>query len=87
MGYNLKVADSKKGSEKIKYYVKAYSEIEKQYKEHLNDVAVKKAITEFDSLFPNYKWLSKIKKLDFVLWSNGNEKTFSVFEYYKLKEG
>ena len=87
MGYNLKTADSLKGLAKIHYYVDAYSEIEKQYKEHIDDVAIKTAIAEFDSIYPNYKWLSPIKKLDFILWSNRNYRTFSVFEYYKLKEG
>ena len=87
MGYNTRTADSLKGQKKIEYYVDAYSEIEKQYKEHIDDVAVKTAIAEFDSTYPSYKWLSPIKKLDFILWSNRNSRTFSVFEYCKLMDG
>lgn len=87
MGYNTKMVNSLGGEEKICYYIDAYAEIEKQYIEHIKDAAVAAAIAEFDSAYSGYQWLSPIKKLDFILWSNRSIRTFSVFEYYKLKEG
>ena len=87
MGYNTKFADGLKGEEKICYYINAYAEIENQYMAHIHDKAVIVAITDFDSKYPDYQWLSVIKKLDFILWSYRAPRTFSVFEYNKLKEG
>lgn len=68
----------------INYYSKIYQEIEEEYKKHLNDKNVREALARFDTLVPEGKELTEIKKLDFILWSNRNDRTVSIFEYNKI---
>lgn len=82
MGIILK--KHKSDSECIDYYSKIYQEIEDEYKKHLNDKNVREALDRFDTLVPEGKELTYIKKLDFILWSNRNDRTVSIFEYNKI---
>ena len=82
MGIILK--KHKSNNECIDYYSKIYQKIEGEYKKHLNDKNVREALDRFDTLVPEGKELTDIKKLDFILRSNRNDRTVSIFEYNKI---
>ena len=56
------------GEKKIEYAVRIYQDIIVWYKKALSVAEVNQKLIEFDELFPEYKWFSKTKKLDFLLW-------------------
>ena len=56
------------GEKKIEHAVRIYQEIIVWYEKALSVSEVNQKILEFDELFPEYKWFSKTKKLDFLLW-------------------
>ena len=85
MGYNVKAVENKKGDEKLEFYKRAYKEIQEQYQRALKLATVQEAINAFDQRFSDYKEMSNVKKLDFLLWSNRNDRIPSVFEYEALK--
>lgn len=56
------------GEEKIKNVVRIYTEIVEWYKNALQEDYIQEKIAKFDEVFPEYKWFSLTKKLDFLLW-------------------
>ena len=55
--------------EKLKNAIILYANMEKWYIDFLNSEKGKECIKEFDSILPDYKEISNIKKIDSVLWS------------------
>ena len=49
--------------------IEIYKAICDWYKARLNSDEGKAEMEFFDSKFPKYKWISGIKKIDFLLWS------------------
>lgn len=72
--------------DKIAYFAGIYSQIEKELNEHMSDKNVLQALDEFDRLIPQGRNISKMKKLDFMLWSNRSDRTVSILDYNKLLE-
>ena len=56
------------GEKKIEYTIRVYQEIISWYKNALSIPEINQKLLEFDELFPEYKWFSTTKKLDFLLW-------------------
>ena len=56
------------GEKKIECAICIYQEIIAWYKKALSISEINQKLLEFDELFPEYKWFSKTKKLDFLLW-------------------
>ena len=56
------------GKKKIECAICIYQEIIAWYKKALSISEINQKLLEFDELFPEYKWFSKTKKLDFLLW-------------------
>lgn len=48
--------------------IKKYTDLENLYKSFLNTPDADNWIAAFDSAFPEYKWISKTKKIDFIIW-------------------
>lgn len=48
---------------------KAYDRIVEWYREYLSRTEAVENIKLFDSLLPDYAWMSDVKKIDFLLWS------------------
>lgn len=57
-----------KGEKKIQKCIVLYQKIVNWYEKVLSTVEINQKIVEFDEVFPEYKWLSQTKKLDFLLW-------------------
>ena len=55
--------------EKLKNAIMLYADIEKWYAVFLETEKGKECISEFDQVLPDYKGISKIKKIDSILWS------------------
>lgn len=55
--------------EKMKNAIMLYADIEKWYADFLETEKGKEGISEFDQVLPDYKGISKIKKIDSILWS------------------
>ena len=55
--------------EKLKNAIMLYADIEKWYADLLETEKGKECISEFDQVLPDYKGISKIKKIDSILWS------------------
>lgn len=55
--------------EKMKNAIMLYADIEKWYADFLETEKGKECISEFDQVLPDYKGISKIKKIDSILWS------------------
>lgn len=55
--------------EKLKNAIMLYADIEKWYADFLETEKGKECISEFDQVLPDYKGISKIKKIDSILWS------------------
>ncbi|MBQ0065350.1 MAG: hypothetical protein KBT48_06265 [Firmicutes bacterium] len=54
---------------RIEKTISIYNEIQKWYEEYLETDNAKECIALFDKIFPDYKWVSDVKKIDFYLWS------------------
>jgi hypothetical protein len=46
----------------------AYASIEEWYAKFLNSTEGKLCVSEFDRNFPEYRWFTALKKVDFILW-------------------
>ena len=57
-----------KGEQKIQTVIDIYHQIMQWYEKALISEAIERKILEFDEVFPEYRWFSKTKKLDFLLW-------------------
>lgn len=55
--------------EKLHNAVQLYSEIENWYLMYLSTIDAQENIKLFDTLLPDYKWISNVKKIDCLLWS------------------
>lgn len=77
--------DEPKGKkQKIEYFASIYRMITKEYNGHFSDSNIEEAIKRFDASIPEGKNISKMKKLDFMLWSNRTDKTVSILDYDKM---
>ena len=56
------------GEKKIENAILIYKEIISWYKNALSIPEINQKMFEFDEIFPDYKYFSKTKKLDFLLW-------------------
>ncbi|QUC66118.1 hypothetical protein [Aristaeella hokkaidonensis] len=66
LGLELK---GKTSQERIKNAVVIYYRIENWFDNYLQTDEAYENIAEFDRWFPNYTWLSSVKKIDYLLWS------------------
>lgn len=57
-----------KGEKKIQKSIFLYQKIVNWYEQVLTTIEINQKITEFDGIFPEYKWFSETKKIDFLLW-------------------
>ncbi len=55
--------------EKLKNAIMFYADIEKWYADFWETEKGKECISEFDQVLPDYKGISKINKIDSILWS------------------
>ncbi len=55
--------------ERISNAIKLYDNIVNWYAEFLQTEKAYECVCVFDTMLPDYSWLSDIKKIDFVLWS------------------
>lgn len=65
---NIKLTGNTK-SEKLEDAIRIYNLIENWYSEFLQTNNAAECIMAFDKVLPSYTWVSKIKKIDFFLWS------------------
>ncbi len=56
------------GEKKIENVILIYKKIIAWYENALSIPEINQKMFEFDESFPVYKWFSKTKKLDFLLW-------------------
>lgn len=54
--------------EQLKNRVELYNEIILWYDNFLKTGEAHQTISLFDSIMPNYKWLTPIKKIDYIIW-------------------
>ena len=69
---NLKVPTGKKEI-KLQKTIEMYDCLEKMYENYMGSEEASKCIAKFDSTFNEYKDISNVKKIDFLLWANGME--------------
>ena len=67
LGLELK---GKTPEDRVRNAVELYGQIECWYAEYLLTDEAKENIAMFDSLLPAYSWVSDVKKIDCLLWSN-----------------
>lgn len=67
LGLELK---GKTPEERVKNAILLYARIECWYAEYLLTDEAKENIAVFDRMLPSYSWLSDVKKIDCLLWSN-----------------
>ena len=65
---NIQLTGSTK-REKLESAITLYSEMEEWYANFLQTAKAEECIEVFDSVLPDYKWMSSIKKIDSILWS------------------
>lgn len=51
--------------------IQKYADLEDWYKSFLNTPDADNWVAAFDSAFPEYTWISKTKKIDFIIWYKG----------------
>lgn len=57
--------------EDITEAIKKYADLESLYSSFLNTPDADNWVAAFDSAFPEYKWISRTKKIDFIIWHQG----------------
>lgn len=62
------------GEQKLQNAIRIYQEIVLWYKKAWSINKINEKIREFDDIFTEYKWFSKTKKIDFLLWQMREEK-------------
>ena len=65
---NMELVGSNK-QERLNNAITLYADIEKWYADFLQTPKAKECIVAFDSVMPDYKHISSIKKIDSILWS------------------
>lgn len=61
--------EGKTKQEKLQNAIRLYDEMEQWYEDFLTTEKGKECVETFDKIFPEYSWLSAVKKVDCVLWS------------------
>ena len=69
--------------EKLDTAIILYGKIEEWYSEYLPTAEARHNIKEFDRVLPQYTWVSDIKKIDCLLWSN---RVRRLVVYSQIKE-
>ena len=57
--------------EKLNSAKALYSRIEKLYGEYMKTEEAEKNVAFFDDFFPDYTWISNVKKIDYMMWGLG----------------
>lgn len=68
LGYKIRATNKE---EKILEYINLYNHLTKEMHEYISTGEGKECIRLFDEMFPNYKHISDVKKIDFYLWNIG----------------
>ena len=63
---------------RIKEAVRVYGDIECCYAGFLNTDRAKKVLEAFDEAFPEFKDMTDVKKIDFILWGGGEENPLDI---------
>lgn len=67
---NLKIKVPQYGDVKrMDTIIMQYQQIITWYEDFLESEKAHECITKFDEVFPDYRWISDVKKVDFFLWS------------------
>lgn len=80
LGFNPSISFGKNVVEHLNYAISVYNETKDIYMFHMYDNMVRDAFIRFDKAFPEYKNISREKKLDFILWSKREFRIKSIFE-------
>ncbi len=67
------ISKGTQATDKLQNAVKIYDEIIRWYDEYMMTEDFLKNIAVFDKFLPDYKEISAVKKIDFMLWSLGDE--------------
>lgn len=65
--------------EKLQNAIALYVQIESWYEDYFNTKNAKACIKKFDQWLPAYTWMSDTKKIDCLLWVNGNREKTHTF--------
>ena len=68
---NITVDPSLSGEEKIQSYVHAYEQLTLEIRNFIQTKEGNACIKQFDITFPNLKYISPFKKIDYYLWNIG----------------
>lgn len=68
---NVQIPYDLHGEDKIQAYVKAYGQLTQEIGDFLLTAEGRVCVELFDALFPNYRYVSAFKKMDFYLWNIG----------------
>jgi len=63
---------TKNKEKRLSEAVETYHELDYWYRGFLQSKGSKDFIKAFDKAFPEYKWFSSVKKIDFILWGSGD---------------
>lgn len=55
--------------ERLRCAIEAYRQLQEWYAAYLQTDEAKVNIAIFDDMLPSYKWISSMKKIDYLLWS------------------
>ena len=70
---------------RIDYYCAVYDDVCSEYKKHLqNTPKIRLALSRFNEVYPQFKNISDVKKLDTLLWRLKDEKRPSILDYFAL---
>lgn len=59
--------------EKLNSAKAIYFQIEKLYEKYMKTEEARKNVTIFDDFFPDYAWISNVKKIDYMMWGLGKQ--------------
>lgn len=69
----ITVYESLNDEDKIKNSIEAYKELTEKINDYAESDEGKECISLFDEVFPKYKDISPLKKIDFYLWNIGKD--------------
>ena len=64
-----------KGPDRTDKAVENYNALKSKHKEFCSSENGEKCLEYFDKTFPKYTWISKTKKIDFIIWGKGGKET------------
>ena len=67
----ITIDPSLSGEEKIQSYIKAYEQLTHEIRDFIQTEEGKACLKQFDITFPNLKYISPFKKIDYYLWNIG----------------